>query len=363
MNILFYTTDMRFGGAQRVISILANKFSQQGHMVSIFMYNEYDTIAYQLDRRVSIEHLDNKFRIYKLLHNIKQLKFTRKRIIDFAPDVIISFYAIDTILAWLASKGLDIPIVYSQRCDPYNTSFKEHLYEKLAIRLAKHIVFQSTGAQHYYSKKTQEKSHIIFNPLQVEFLPKKQYMPDDDKKQRVIVAVGRLSEQKNHKLLITAFNSIKDDIPNVVLQIFGDGPLRESLQDYINSLHLQEHVILMGNKNNVTDYVSQADVFVLPSLYEGQPNALLEAMCIGVPCISTDWSPKGTIADLIKDGENGIIVANNNVEDMIVAIEKMLSDNDSARKMGCNATQLSHIINSDAICQIWLTTISEIVNK
>ncbi len=364
MKILFYTTDMKFGGAQRVISILANTFAENGHSVKIFMYNEYDTIAYELNEKVSVVHLNSRFRIVNPVRDIFELRKTRKQVHSFSPDIIISFYAIDTVLIRLACMGKSIPVIYSQRCDPYNATFKEHLYEKVATRLARHIIFQSRGAQQYYPETIINKSEIIFNPLRTERLPQKTSIPDMRQgAKKSIVAVGRLSQQKNHAMLIKAFDHIKDDIPEHILQIFGDGPLKQHLQGIIAERGLQDRVFLMGNHTDVVHSMAKASLFVLPSLYEGQPNALLEAMCIGVPCISTDWSPKGTVTDLIKNGENGRIVFSMKDKDMSDAILELLSNKDLADTMGKNAASIAQKVNADHISRQWLETISNIIKR
>lgn len=198
----------------------------------------------------------------------------------------------------MAITGLHIPLIYSERNDPNRVNQRkvDKIYRKIVEHRADEFVFQTTGAQKCYPKKVQKRSVVILNPLDVTGFPTHDFTVE----KKEIVTVGRLEPQKNQKLLINAFSELAKDFPDYTLIIYGEGSLRNELENYIISKGLQSKVVLPGVKNNIQEYIKDASLFVLSSDYEGIPNALIEAMAIGLPCVSTDCSPGGA-RELIAD--------------------------------------------------------------
>ena len=204
----------------------------------------------------------------------------------------------------------------------------------------------------------QDRSDVILNPLETAGFPTHDFTSE----KKEIVTVGRLEPQKNQKILIDAFSKIANDFLDYDLTIYGEGSLRPELEQFVQSKGLQNRVILPGSKNRIQEHIKDAALFVLSSDYEGIPNALIEAMAIGLPCISTDCSPGGA-RELINDGENGIIVDCGNSDALAKAMVSLLEDRKKAQEMGINAKKICRRADKDLVCDRWLTLIMDCRRK
>lgn len=221
--------------------------------------------------------------------------------------------------------------------------------------MADGCVFQTSDAQKWFPKRLQKKSRIIYNAVKEEF-----YQVDRTPVRGEIVTCGRLTEQKNHRLLIDAFAEVQKIYPFATLKIYGEGALREKLQNQIESLNLNEKVFLMGATNDVAKALQTADLFVLSSDYEGMPNALMEAMAAGVPCISTDC-PCGGPRELFGNDNNFLIP----VGDKTVLVRKItdfFNHKDELDSCGSSLNAEAKKFNPKAIEKKWMDYVDELVN-
>ncbi|PWX16158.1 hypothetical protein CYK66_10205 [Clostridium perfringens] len=164
--------------------------------------------------------------------------------------------------------------------------------------------------------------------------------------------MGRLHKQKNQKLLIDAFSRIADEFFDYSLEIYGDGELRPELQRQIQSYNLEKRIFLKGTRKNIHSSIYDASLFILSSDYEGLPNALIEAMALGIPCISTDCKPGGA-REIINDNEDGLIVKINDAEALSYAIKYVLENSDFADKLSKNALKNISRFDSKVIYNNW----------
>lgn len=160
-------------------------------------------------------------------------------------------------------------------------------------------------------------------------------------------------------MVIDAFKLFREKHTKYELVIYGDGPLKNELQNYVSSLGLDSFVKLPGAKKDVWDRISPAKCFVMTSHFEGMPNALIEAMCLGLPSIST---PVAGAIDLIKDDINGLLVGHNEVDKLSMMFEKIISDEKYAHYLGNNAIKLYDKLKLEVISQEWINYISSKVN-
>ena len=163
--------------------------------------------------------------------------------------------------------------------------------------------------------------------------------------------------QKNQKMLIEAFSKIHSNYPEYQLVIYGEGKLRHQLQEQIDLLGLQERISLPGSRSDVLEQIKDASLFVLPSDFEGMPNVLIEAMALGLPCISTDC-PCGGPRELIQNGVNGILISVGDVEALACEMSKVLDDSEMSALLGKNAVQIREKLNMEKIGKEWLTFFS-----
>ena len=350
MKIMFVTSSMNYGGAERVMSLLANEFIKRDYSVTLTVLDDNKIIAYKLDEKVNVKFMQSAR--FNKIGNFKKLISTLKTIIiESEPEIIISFFNSTFSFVWLASRGMKIPLIFSERNDPYNNivGIKAKIFQQIALRVSDHIVFQTYGARNYYGKSVVKKSSVIINPFNETNLPK--YYTGVRKK--TIVSVGRLNKQKNQKLLIEAFSEIYEKFSEYKLVIYGEGNLRDELESIIRAKQLKNHVLLPGTNNDILKEINSASVFVLSSDYEGLPNALIEAMAVGLPCISTDCSPGGA-RELIKDKENGLLVPCGDIKSMANALIYMLEHEEERNRMGKNAIKVISKMNINKVTDSWI---------
>ena len=202
----------------------------------------------------------------------------RRQMLLTRPDCLIIFSLGLAEIGVFVAKTVCVPTILSERVDPkYLPQSKIHRLLKLLVyHFCDGIVFQTVQVKQYFSKSIQKKSIVIQNPIMDDNLP----VANDNSAEKEIVAVGRLSIEKNYKLLIRAFAEL--NIPEYRLKIFGKGPLFNELSDLIDSLRMNDKIILEGSVDRVVDFIRNSDIFVLSSNHEGMPNALIEAMAMGL---------------------------------------------------------------------------------
>lgn len=346
---IFYIDSMQLGGANRVMANLVNHFSLIGAEVVLIndIVPDKNMPEYEIEDSVKRIFLDIQDKS-PVTSNIRRITKLRKTIKAEHTDAVVSFMGPPNIRMLLATIGLKCRKIVSIRNDPYK-EYGDGLAKKITnilFRLADGCVFQTKDASEYFSKTVQQKSKIIFNPVGKQFYGVKR---GDNPKN--IVTVGRLFPQKNHVLLIKAFSKLAQEFPDENLIIYGEGDLRSDLEDLVRKLGLENRVFLPGRASNIPEKLAEAKIFVLSSDYEGMPNALMEAMAVGVPVISTDC-PCGGPKILVRDGIDGRLVPCGDVEYLANLLCQKLNDK-NIENMGISAKQRAEIFREDKIYRQW----------
>lgn len=358
MNVFFYINILAGGGAERVVANLANAFAEREHTVSVVtsyhVKNEYIT-----SNKVKRYVLENKKNENSFLgRNLCRIVKLRKLLIEYKPDVLIAFMAEPIFRSLIAACFLKTKVIVSVRNDPkqeYPSKIRRCLANLLFMK-ADGIVFQTKDAKNCFNTVIRKRSEIIPNQVNDIF-----YSVSRAKVKKDVITVGRLTKQKNQNLLIEAFDAIKEKIPDNLV-IYGEGNERYELEKIVNEKGLRARVFMPGNVANVETYLASAKLFVLSSDYEGMPNALMEAMAVGVPCISTDC-PCGGPRAIIENGVNGLLVPVGNKKVLETAMEKVLLDSEYADKLGENAHKSAEAFRSNIIFQQWWNYIKRVENK
>lgn len=346
-KIAFVIGNMQRDGAERVISILAEYYCQNGWHVDILTLLG-NKCEYQLNPNINLIPIcrENKSYFKNVMFWLRKI---RKYVKERKPDKIVSFFARINILTIISCLGLGKSIIVSERNDP--TKDGRNFFVKLATYLlyplANHIVFQTKWAKSCFPEKIQNKSTIIPNPIQITT----EALHFKNKK---IVSVGRLIEQKNHSLLVKAFEIVHDVHPNYKLYIFGEGKLRDGLKKEIQFMGLQESVFLPGNVVDIHEKIADAEIFVLSSNYEGLSNALLESMLMGLPCISTDCAGSN---EIIINNYNGILVPVGDVKELADSVLQLIKHKDKAKTLGINGKKSVQYMKKDNIILKWQNVI------
>lgn len=361
MKIGFLINDLNAGGAERATVSLSNKFCEKGHQVEIITFNGTDSF-YPLNDKVNVssadfDEIEHTASIDRLFGSIKRMFRLRSFIKSKELDVLIgmsfsmTWYAVfATILTATFAIGTERNNPYKYKATKLNTFLR-----KLFYRLCGGYVFQTEKSAEFFTDELRDKDIIIPNAIFNEMIYE---LEPPERREKVICAVGRLTEQKRFDILIDAFKKIADRFPDYNLVIFGEGELREELEAQIEQLSLKSRVFLPGTNPEAVKLVNRTSVFVLSSDMEGMPNALMEAMAMGVPCVSTrcEMGPE----ELIENGENGLLVEVGNSEQIAAAIFKYIIDEDFAKKVSANGRKMLKTHSVDVISDKWLEFIKKI---
>lgn len=346
-KITFVIGGMSRGGAERVISILANHYSEMGWDVDIAMLL-LNKVEYKLNDRIRIVDMTMKTQ-NKLTGAPHWVWSFRNYVKKNDPDIIVSFVARINIVVLLATAGMNKKIIVSERNDPAMDG-RSHFLDsltKVLYKKARKIIFQTRRAAGHFEGEILKNSVIIPNPIAVKCFAQ-------EKTKHKIVSVGRLAEQKNHKMLIEAFAEVVERHPNYELWIYGEGTLREKLVTTISECQLEDKVFLPGNIPDIHQKIADAEMFVLSSNYEGLSNALLEAMMMGLPCISTNCAGSD---EYIEDGVNGLLVPVGDKEKMARAMERLIEDDVLRTSIGKAGKKSVEQCDSQIVMKKWCETI------
>ncbi len=344
MKICFITATMAGGGAERVIANLSNELVKRGHDVTILLTTEY-VIEYELDSNVRVVQVSAKT-AHDSRKRLQRIWALRKYLKQNRDAYFISMPTDTNIYVLLASLFLKINLTISERNDP--NAYENKKLRDIAYILAKKVVFQTPDAKQYFCKRIQKLSTIIPNPVSSNI-----QVQETIKRRKRVVAVGRLDEQKNHWLLIDAFELFLKEYPEYELYIYGKGNLQEELMQYIQQKNMQSKIVLAGFSKNVWEEVADCAMYVLPSDYEGMPNSLLEAMAVGMPVIATDC-PIGGPRMLIEHEKNGLLVPVGDKEKLYLAMRCLEADEAFSKTLADNAAKIKITLSVENICDKWL---------
>lgn len=349
MRITLFISSLSGGGAERVTCNLANFLAGRGHQVKILTMGETPAVEPLAEGVKETTLLENKERKGTLSNFAKRIFRLRRYMRKKETDAYVVMLPIPTILMTFFSHLTKAPVLMSERADPkvYSSMIQKGL--RSACKKADGAVFQTKEAKAWYEPYLGKTEGVVIpNAINPAFL-RPFY---EGERERVIIGAGRLSTQKNFPLLISAFAKIAGEFPEYKLRIYGKGDLLESLQKLAAEKGVGDRVEFPGFATNMPSVLEKASMFVLSSDFEGMPNALMEAMASGLPCVSTDCGGGGA-RFLIQNGENGILVPQKDEEKMAEAMRKILSDKAFAEKISRNALKLQEELAPEKIYGEW----------
>lgn len=335
------------GGAEHVIVQLANYLANCDKKCTIITIDDSE-VFYSLDPKVKVLPVGKKTE-NKVFDKIGRYMAVRRLTRKENPDVVLSMPEEIGIYCLLALLGTGIPVYVSERNNPWvmpDVKITRFL-RALMYPIAKGIIFQTEMAKSFFPKMIQKKSIVLPNPVDCARIPEH----FTGEREKWIAAVGRLETQKNFPLLIRAFQIFSESHPDYQLRIFGEGTQRPELERLIVDLNLKQKVELPGRDAHVLEKIEKAAMFVLSSDYEGMPNVLIEAMCMGMPVIATDC-PSGGPKTLVVDGENGLLVPVNDEESLAAAMNK-LAEMKYAAELASNAYEMRRKLTDESVFKDW----------
>lgn len=325
MNILFFVSSMHAGGAERVAATLSRGWVQHGHRVTLVpTYTGKGTLFYELDPRVRVLWLADRLGqagSSKLAPLVK-LRALRRLIKEERPDVMVSFLTNVNVMVLMAACGLDVPLIVCERTNPAVSTSAGRVLQRLRRWLYPHAAAVTVQAKASLAPMMQrvpriKRLAVVPNPLPPDLpspRPWEEEPPSADDvvietgsgARRRLVAMGRLVPSKRFTGLISIFARLATRFPDWDLVIWGEGPLRNELEVQVAQAGLVERVLLPGRTATPWDELLKADLFVLTSEVEGFPNALLEAMALGLPCVTVDC-PSGP-SEISRGGRDALLV-------------------------------------------------------
>lgn len=352
IQLLFIIGCMTNGGAERVISVLANGLADSCNIAILQIYR--DKVDYELDSRIKVEavHNETNNRVKRIAGRFSQIRRYVKRI---NPDLIISFIAEENIYTLLSLWNSKYKIIISERNDPEKSPESRQirwLRDKVYKR-ADAMVFQTPDAKKYFSGPRYKRitKTIIPNPVKPD-LPEHVFEKDCHR----FISACRLYEQKNIPMMIEAVRLLIEKGILCTLDIYGEGPLRSKLERMVQGYGLSNYIHLNHFTKEIHYEMTHGAAFVISSDYEGISNSMLEALCIGIPVIATDC-PVGGARMYIKDGVNGYLVPCNNVCQLAEKMERVLVNREESEKIGMKAKELKNDLETNKIIQKWKSLI------
>lgn len=354
MKIIIVVDQISNGGAERVLSELANGWTDLGCEIMIVRIrpSEYED-TYQLPKECRIiQCKSSSSRFLRRFSNARDIR----RILKNNPDAaVVSFIANAQLVVAMASLFLKNTIVFSERSNPWKFPPQKH-YRKIRdiiYNFADCIVFQTADAKSYFSKRIQKKGYIIPNPVNKE-LP----MPHKGKRRKAIAFVGRLTEAKNLPMLLDAYSMFSKEFTEYTLEIYGRGEMEDWLDKEIKKKNLQKQVLFMGYKEDIYRHIIDCAMYVSSSDYEGISNSMLEALALGIPSIVTDC-PIGGARSVINSGVNGLLIPVGDANALCNSMKYIVTHNDEAAQMGYKASNIRSQYPLNRVAQMWLDAIQK----
>ncbi len=335
-----------WGGAHRVIAILANYFAEKGYDTTLIVWED-SQIDYPINDKVKLCKLhmtiNNAFDRLKACIRIRKVLKKNQGCYVFA---LMSRMAIDMLLC---SLFLNVKVIGSERTDP-NTEPKKWIFRKIRNELFKYMyktVYQTRDALNYFPKKARKHGYVIPNPISPNLIH-----PYKGKRKKNFITYCRIDKQKNLPLMIDSFIEAHSKHPEFKLLIYGTGIIENEIYEYIKQNKAEDFIIMKGFSNNVHELIKDSYAYINSSDYEGMSNSMLESLAIGLPCICTDC-PIGGAKEIINDEKNGLLVPLRNKEKLTDAIIKLMENEKLCTSLSEEAVKIREELSEEKICKMW----------
>lgn len=368
MNLLFFIHSLHSGGAERVTANLANHWAGKGWKITVVTLTSSAADFYSLHpavRRVALDLAsESGHTLAAVRNNLRRIVALRRVLSEIRPDVALSMMSTANVLLALAAVGLEgVAAIGSEHIHPPQIplglsweTLRAHLYRRLSA-----VVALTGESATWLRRHTRARNvPVIPNPApwplqeQSPHLP----VPARTERQRILLAVGRLNEQKGFDLLIRVFQRLAGQFPHWRLMVLGDGPNRTALEAQIASAGLAERVFLPGRAGNVGQWYAAADLYAMSSRFEGFPNTLVEAMAHGLPAVSfdCDTGPR----DIIRHETDGLLVPAGDGLALEAALRRLMDDEALRRQFGARAIEVRGRLALEKIASRWETLFEEL---
>lgn len=355
-NILFVGQGLGYSGSAKMLRFLVKEIGPSFKKTFALVYDsDKENLFIKNDENILFFESfgvtrKNQNAFTKLINYTKMAKAIRSVVYQNDIDIVVAFTANMMIVTKLALYNWKGKVFGSERGGPQNKREITNFIAKRLFPKFDGLVFQTSKAQNFYGESVSHNSTVIPNP----YIPQvDEIEPFQGTRAKFLASAGRLSRDKGFDILIKSFAIVSNSFPEFKLNIYGDGPEKEDLQQLIKELKIENKVKLCGHVNNVAREVREACVFVLSSRSEGIPNVLLEVMAAGVPCVATNCDSGGP-AMLLDNNRRGVLVEPNNIGGLAGGIKKVIEDPELASVIGHNAIEIKNEYKPDKIKSMWV---------
>jgi len=352
IKVVFGINDFLVGGAQRLIVDLFSRLDKNTfelHLITLFQFDDKMNFYSLLPLNVSVHRYDFNgfldlsewFKVFYILRKIK-------------PDILVSNLFFSNTIFRILNLFIGFKIIIVE----HNTYIMKSTLQRFTDKILSYITYRIIAVSNTVMNFTAVQEHIpmgkfmvINNGIDPDFFKREKESQDKQKLKstigfdgtsKIIINVGRLTAQKNHRLLIEAFPKFSIKHPQYKLIILGKGSLRDELKKTINKLGSKNSIFLLGARKDLHKYYLASDFFVSTSLIEGVGIAHTEAMACGLPVLSTKTAGPDK---MIKEGINGYFILEPTIESVFKGLGKMIESPLSV--MGQAAMEISHYFPID----------------
>ena len=387
-KVTILSLHLGYGGIEKSIAALANIICDKYEVEIISIYKLYDKPAFTINKKVKITYLldtDLPVRLASYKELIQQRNFSKllKKIgtdylkklkfISLIKDTKdgFSMYKKRFMVTKEKLETLDTDILISTRTflNEWSTTYakkniikigwehnhyhKSEEYAKEVVESAKdldYFVFVSKDITAYYKKQLENtKCKCVYIPNMLDNIPEKVAPLEGNR----LVSVGRLSKEKGYLDLVKIFNLMVEKHPKWHLDIIGDGPERDNIEEYIKENNLKEKITLHGfqKKNYIDKILHRGTLYLMTSYRESFGIVLLEAMSHGIPCIA--FSSAEGAREIIENEKNGYLIEDRDPFAMIKKTEELMNDTKKRKKMGEKARKTTNNYTKEVVQKYW----------
>lgn len=356
-KILIMIDSLNGGGAEKVLVDILNNIDYMKYHVELFLIRKKGVYLENVNKNVRIKHfLDKKESKLKYFFKNKLYILTKKfpklinLIIKEKYDISIAFLEGESTKFLSYKKGDKKKIAWVHTNLDLHKTFSKEL-EECYYSKYNNIICVSKDVKKVFDNRYpifKEKTEVIYNLIDKKgIIYKSNLCKNNLNKDKInIIAVGRLSKEKGFDLLLKAHKNLILEKIRHNIYILGEGPERKNLEEQIKKYSLENSFFLLGFKENPYPFIKEADIFVMPSRYEGYPIALMESIVLGKPIISTNST--GT-KELLGNGEYGVMINVNNIEGLAMELKNMILNRERREFFSKKSLERSQIFETKEI--------------
>lgn len=366
MRITLVVGSLWGGGAERVASLLASGWAEQGHRISVLTFERGVQQSFPIHPSVKIHRLglfhQSSHLMEGLFQNLRRVRILRRAIRESYSDVVISFGSASNVLTLLATRGLGVPVIIRETVDPLHNGIGR-IWGGLRRRcypLADVLVCPIPATVAKFQAIARVRGVAIANPVLPQALPARRQGQNGWAERHVLIAMGRLVRQKGFDLLLDAFSRLVPQHPDWSLTIIGTGPLRAELEQQSKALGLNGQIHFAGELTDPIPVLCAADLFVFSSRSETFGMALAEAMACGLPAVSFDC-PEGP-SDIIRHGIDGLLVPPEDVGALAAALDRLMSNSQERARLAARAPEVITRFGRERILSLWQELFNQLID-